>query len=176
MPDGRVAGIFVGAEARAPLNSVQEVQAEAGRGLQGDRYWTGQGTFWKPKPDHEVTLIETESLEALEAEAGVRLDPRDARRNLATRGVRLNDLVGQRFRVGEAILIGIRLCEPCGHLERLTGQNLRPALEGRGGLRAGIVTGGLIRVGDAISVEAESLEPEGAIACESAVEIAPCLD
>jgi len=165
---GIVAGIFVGREAREPLTSVAQVRAEAGRGLEGDRYWSGQGTFWKPKPDHEVTLIETESLEALAAEAGVRLDPRDARRNLATRGVRLNDLVGRRFRVGEATLMGIRLCEPCAHLERLTGRTLRPALEGHGGLRAGIVTGGMIRVGDAISVEAESPAPETAMAGESA--------
>lgn len=172
MTDGRlegiVAGIFVGSEAQKPLSSVDEVLAEAGRGLEGDRYWSGQGTFWKPKPDHEVTLIETESLEALAAEAGVRLEARDARRNLATRGVRLNDLVGRRFRVGEVTLMGIRLCEPCAHLEQLTGRTLRPALQGRGGLRAGIVTGGMIRVGDPISLEAGSPVPETAMAGESA--------
>ena len=149
MADGRVAGIFVGPEARAPLGSVPEVRAEAGRGLEGDRYWAGQGTFWKPQPDFEVTLIESESLDAL-AEAGVEIAPREARRNLATQGVRLNELVGRQFQVGEVTLLGIRLCEPCGHLERLTGRQLRPLLAGRGGLRAGIVTGGVIRVGDAI--------------------------
>ena len=155
MGEGRVVGIFVVAEATAPLASVSEVRAEPGRGLEGDRYWLGQGTFWKQQPDYEVTLIETEAIEALAAETGVSLQPRDARRNLATRGVRLNDLVNRVFRVGEATLVGIRLCEPCGHLERLTGQTLRPGLVGRGGLRAGIVTGGLIRVGDAIEVEQE---------------------
>jgi hypothetical protein len=155
MSEGRVVGIFVVAEATAPLASVSEVRAEPGRGLQGDRYWLGQGTFWKREPDYEVTLIESEALEALAAETGTKVEPREARRNLATRGVRLNDLVNRCFRVGEATLVGIRLCEPCGHLERLTGQTLRPALLGRGGLRAGIVTGGLIRVGDAIEVESE---------------------
>lgn len=149
--EGQLVGIFVGGEAEAPLTSVGEVRAEAGRGLEGDRYWARQGTFWKPKPDFEVTLIEVESLDALRAETGVVLEPREARRNLATRGVRLNDLVQRQFTVGQATLFGIRLCEPCGHLERLTGRRLRPFLEGRGGLRAGIVTGGLIRVGDSIT-------------------------
>jgi hypothetical protein len=157
MGEGRVVGIFIGPEAKAPLASVGEVQAELGRGLEGDRYWLGQGTFWKRAPDREVTLIEAEALEALEGETGVMLQPNEARRNLATRGVRLNALVDRSFRVGEATLMGIRLCEPCGHLERLTGRTLRPGLVGRGGLRASIVTGGVIRVGDAI----EAIEIEG---------------
>jgi MOSC domain-containing protein YiiM len=170
MDEGRVAGIFVGGEAQAPLASVHEIRAEPGRGLQGDRYWLGQGTFWKPRPDHEVTLIETEALEALAAETGITVEPREARRNLATRGMRLNALVNRVFRVGEATLIGIRLCEPCGHLDRLTKQTLRPALAGRGGLRAGILAGGLIRVGDAIEV-ADEPQQEAAAVSESACEM-----
>lgn len=154
--DSQVVGVYVGREARGPLASVDEVRAEQGRGLEGDRYWNRQGTFWKPVPDREVTLIESEVLEAVAAEAGIVIDGRDARRNLATRGVRLNDLVNRRFRVGEVTLLGIRLCEPCGHLEALTGRPLRKFFAGRGGLRAGIVTGGVIRVGDAIEIEAEA--------------------
>jgi MOSC domain-containing protein YiiM len=155
MTQGRVEGIFVGALAAAPLDAVREVRAEHGKGLTGDRYWSGQGTFWKPLRDREVTLIEMESLESLAAETGITLQPRDARRNIATRGVRLNDLVNRRFRVGEATLLGIRLCEPCGHLERLTGQTLRPALNGRGGLRAAVLVDGAIRVGDGIETPGE---------------------
>lgn len=151
MGEGQVVGIFMAAEAATPLIAAGEVRAEPGRGLEGDRYWARQGTFWKPKPDFELTLIEVESLEALRAETGVLLEPWEARRNLATRGVRLNDLVNRQFSVGEVTLAGIRLCEPCGHLERLTGRTLRPFLEGRGGLRAAIVTGGTIRVGDPIT-------------------------
>lgn len=83
------------------------------------------------------------------------LEPADTRRNLVTRGVRLNELVGRRFRVGEVTLKGVRLCETCGHLEQLAGTKLRPFLAGRAGLRAGIVIGGVIRVGDAIQVEPE---------------------
>lgn len=155
MVQARVEGIFIGAEAAGPLDSVPEARAEQGRGLVGDRYWSGQGTFWKPLTDREVTLIEMESLEALAGDEGVTLEPRQARRNIATRGVRLNDLIGRRFRVGDATLLGIRPCEPCGHLERLTGKTLRPAMAGRGGLRAAIVVSGVIRVGDSIQAEPE---------------------
>ncbi|HUI40433.1 MAG TPA: MOSC domain-containing protein [Terriglobia bacterium] len=162
MAEGWVMGVYIGTEARAPLASVTEVRAEAGRGLEGDRYWSGKGTFWKPLSDREVTLIETEVLEALAANTGITLEPRDARRNLATRGVRLNALVNRRFRVGEALLLGIRLCEPCGHLEELTGQSLRPHLFGCGGLRAAIQSSGLIRVGDTISVETADAESPAA--------------
>jgi len=150
MTDGRLIGIYVAAEARLPLRAVPEVRAEPGRGLEGDRYWARQGTLWKPEPDREVTLIESESLDALAREAVVALEPAAARRNLVTRGVRLNDLVGRCFQVGEVTLKGLRLCEGCGHLERLTGAQLRPFLAGRAGLRAAIITGGVIRVGDTI--------------------------
>jgi MOSC domain-containing protein YiiM len=170
MGEGRVVGIFIGPVAQAPLASVPEVRAEQGRGLEGDRYWSGQGTFWKREPDREVTLIETEALEALAAETGVTLEPSESRRNLATRGVRLNALVNRCFRVGEATLVGIRLCEPCGHLERLTGQTLRPGLVGRGGLRAGIAAGGVIRVGDPIEVEREP-EPESVALSDAGCEL-----
>jgi hypothetical protein len=156
MGDGRVEGIFIGAEATAPLDSVPEVRAEQGRGLVGDRYWSGQGTFWKPLADREVTLIEMEALDALAADAGIALEAREARRSIATRGVRLNDLIGRRFRVGDATLLGIRPCEPCGHLERLTGKTLRPAMAGHGGLRAAILVSGVIRVGDSIQAEPEA--------------------
>jgi len=156
MAQGRVEGIFIGPQAAAPLESVPQVLAEQGRGLVGDRYWSGQGTFWKPRNDREVTLIEVESLEALAEEEGIVLEPREARRNIATRGVRLNDLVNRRFRAGDSTLLGIRLCEPCGHLERLTGKTLRPALGGRGGLRAAILASGVIRLGDSIEAEPEA--------------------
>jgi MOSC domain-containing protein YiiM len=160
MREGRLVGIFVGPEAKVALTAAREVRAEAGRGLEGDRYWSRQGTFWKPKSDFEVTLIEIESLETLAAETGVVLEPRDARRNLATRGVRLNELVNREFQVGEVTLVGIRLCEPCGHLERLTGQKLKPFLEGRGGLRAGIVSSGMIRLGDPIREQSVKIRDE----------------
>ena len=168
MTEARVEGIFVGSAAAGPLDAVRKVRAEQGRGLVGDRYWSGQGTFWKPLSDREVTLIEMESLEALAAEASISLQPGEARRNIATRGVRLNDLVNRRFRVGDATLLGIRLCEPCGHLERLTGQTLRPALNGRGGLRAAVLVDGAISVGDGIETSGELETAESMPAVQTA--------
>jgi MOSC domain-containing protein YiiM len=153
LKNGKLVGIYVGGQAAVKLTSVDEARAEPGRGLEGDRYWAALGTFWKPIADREVTLIETEALEDLAARTGIILEPFEARRNLATRGVRLNELVLRRFSVGEVLLLGIRLCEPCGHLENLTGQALRPHLDGCGGLRAAILCGGVIRVGDPITIE-----------------------
>jgi MOSC domain-containing protein YiiM len=97
-----------------------------------------------------VTLIELEALQALHAEAGIELSPGDSRRNLVTCGAPLNHLVGRELRVGEVVLRGTRLCEPCAHLARLTQPGVLPGLVHRGGLRADIVRGGLIRAGDTI--------------------------
>jgi MOSC domain-containing protein YiiM len=123
----------------------------AGQGLTGDRYGTQQGTFSKGrKPDTEVTLIELEALEALARETKIELEPGQARRNLVTRGVPLNHLVGRDFSVGEVVLRGHRLCEPCGHLEGLTVKGVKDGLCHRGGLRAQILQGGVLRVNDTI--------------------------
>ena len=147
---GSVAYLCIAPAAGAPVVTVPEVRAVPGRGLEGDRYYLGTGTFWKPGPDYELTLIELEAIEALEREAGIRIHPAAARRNVVTRGVPLNHLVGKEFLLGEVRVQGIRLCEPCGHLERLTQPGVREALVHRGGLRARILTGGVIRTGDAV--------------------------
>lgn len=144
---GRVVEILVSA---APVQLPQQVaraRVIAGRGLEGDRYAAGIGT-WSDYPVRtgvDLTLIEAEVLEA------VGLTGAAARRNLVTRGVRLNDLVGKRFRVGEVECYGDRRCEPCAHLERLTRLSSR-ALAHRGGLRADVLNGGEIAVGDAVVV------------------------
>ncbi len=132
------------------MSSVKEARAVPGRGLEGDRYFNGVGTFSKPKPDREVTLIEIEALEALKRDYGIALEPADSRRNIITRGVLLNHLVGREFKVGAVALRGLRLCEPCSHLEELANRRVRPGLIHRGGLRAQILTGGVIRVGDPV--------------------------
>jgi MOSC domain-containing protein YiiM len=103
-----------------------------------------------------VTLIETEALEFLEADHGICLQPGESRRNLVTQGVRLNELVGQTFCVGEVVLRGIMLCEPCRHLEMLTTAGIKKALQQRGGLRAEIVRGGWLRQGDVIQASPPS--------------------
>ncbi len=131
--------------------SVKEVRAIPGKGLEGDRYFTQTGTYSKkPWPDREVTLIEVEAIEALAREYKIALEPGAARRNIVTRGVPLNHLVGREFRVGDVTVRGLRLCEPCAHLERLSHSGVREALIHRGGLRAQILTDGTIRVGDSI--------------------------
>src|SRR5262245_33981619 len=151
MFEGRLEAIFLGARKGADLTSVDRADAVAGRGLTGDRYFQQEGTFSKPgSPDREVTLIEAEAIEALAGEDKVTFQPWQARRNLLTRGVPLNHLVGCEFTVGDVVLRGIRLCEPCGHLARLTYQGVEKGLCHRGGLRAQIVRGGSLRPGDAI--------------------------
>ena len=124
----------------------------AGKGLEGDRYFNGAGSFSShPGLGRDITLIESEAIEALKRDYQIELDPGQARRNIVTRGVPLNHLVGQGFKVGEATLRGIRLCDPCAHLEKLTAKGVMRGLIHRGGLRAVIVVGGMLRVGDTIS-------------------------
>jgi MOSC domain-containing protein YiiM len=147
-----VEALFIGATPRAPLREVNQVLSVAGHGLEGDRKYRRVGLPpGKDGPDRELTLIEAEAVEAVNRDCGVALQPIETRRNVLTRGVALNHLVGKRFRVGTAILEGLRLCEPCEHLESLTRAGVREALLHRGGLRAQILEGGVIRVGDPIS-------------------------
>ena len=155
---GRIRAIFTCGAAGAPMQSLAEVRTLKGRGLEGDRYLKGVGTYSKkPGVDREVTLIEAEALRALEAERGIDLRPEESRRNLLTEGIRLNPLVGKTFRVGEVHLMGVRICEPCGYLQELTGKEVFEPLKSRGGLRAQILVDGTIRVGDAIEPTAESI-------------------
>lgn len=152
MKPGRVEAIHITDTAEAAMRGVAEVTAIAGLGLEGDRYATKKGSFSaKDKPGRQVTLVEAEAIEALERELGLVLAPGETRRNLVTRGVALNHLVGRDFRVGEACLRGHELCEPCGDLARMTGKpSILAGLVHRGGLRAEILEGGRIRVGDEI--------------------------
>jgi MOSC domain-containing protein YiiM len=148
---GKVEAIHIAPRAKAPMQAVAKATALPGSGLEGDRYALQQGTFFKPLPDFELTLIESEALEALQRDYHIELSSLEARRNLVTRGVALNHLVGKEFRIGEVKIRGIRLCEPCAHLQALTGRPVIKGLRHRGGLRAQILTGGTISVGDSVS-------------------------
>jgi len=131
--------------------AVDEVRAVAGKGLQGDRYLNQTGKFSdRPGPARQLTLIELESLEALQRENATTLSPLESRRNIVTRGVPLNHLVDRRFRLGEVVARGIRLCEPCEYLEEITQKKVISGLIHRGGLRAEILEGGTVRIGDSI--------------------------
>lgn len=147
---GTVEFIYIAPAATAPVLSVREAVAIPGVGLEGDRYALRQGTFYKPEPDFELTLIEAEAMEALKRDYNLELAPGEARRNLVTRGIALNHLVGRDFQIGEVKAHGIRLCEPCSHLQRVTGLSIIKGLIHRGGLRAQILTQGAIRVGDSL--------------------------
>jgi MOSC domain-containing protein YiiM len=148
---GNIQSIHIASAAKEPTHAVGEVHAIPGVGLEGDRYALKQGTFYKPEPAFELTLIEAEAIEAIRIEYKVELAPGEVRRNLVTRDVPLNHLVGREFRIGDVLIRGIRLCEPCNHLEVLTQRPVIMSLRHRGGLRAQILKEGTIRVGDIVS-------------------------
>ncbi|TAK10003.1 MOSC domain-containing protein [bacterium] len=151
MWQGTVVSIHIAAAAERPMAMVNEVRAVPGKGLEGDRYFHLAGTYSdNPGPFRQVTLIEIEAIEALRRDYRIDLNPGDSRRNIVTRGVPLNHLVGRDFKVGEVTLRGINLCEPCSHLEKLSRKGVQRGLIHRGGLNAHILTGGTIRVGDTI--------------------------
>lgn len=144
---GTLIRIFTAPEAGAPMTVRDAVRAVPGRGLDGDRYFAGAGSFSRwPGPRREVSLIAEEALAEMAHATGIALDPADSRRNLLTRGVPLNNLVRAEFRIGPVRLRGIRRCQPCKRLVRLTGHSdsLIPALVNRGGLRAQILTEGIL--------------------------------
>jgi MOSC domain-containing protein YiiM len=147
-----VIAIHIASTGAAPMRAVTTAQAVAGKGLEGDRYYNKLGTYSNETGSgREVTLIEIEAIEALKQDYGIQLDPGQSRRNVVTRGVALNHLVEREFRIGDVVLRGTRLCEPCAHLEKLTVKGTMRGLIHRGGLRAEIVKGGVVHVGDVIS-------------------------
>ena len=151
MFEGEVVSIHIAPAAAKPTVSVDEVRAVPGKGLEGDRYFKGEGTYSRqPGSLRELTLIEIETIQALERDYKLELSPGDARRNIVTRGVPLNHLVGKEFSVGEVTLLGLRLNEPCNHLASLTDDKVKQGLVHRGGLRAQVLNEGIIRAGDTI--------------------------
>jgi hypothetical protein len=142
---GVVEALAVAAAAEGPVGLVAEATAVTGRGLEGDRYFDGRGTFSNEYArGHDLTLVEAEVLDELA------LSFESARRNVITRGIDLNALVGKRFTIGEVECLGQRLCEPCAHLERLARPGILRSLVHRGGLRADVLSDGTVRVGDPV--------------------------
>jgi MOSC domain-containing protein YiiM len=150
----RVAQILTAESPESEMRPRTEVRAVPGQGLEGDRYFSGTGTFSpeRQKPDFEITFIEQENIEAFARESGLPFTSLHARRNIVTEGVSLNDLAGKEFYVGEVRIRGIRLCEPCTYLAKISFPETLKGLVHKGGLRAQILSEGLIRVGDAIRV------------------------
>jgi hypothetical protein len=153
--DGTVERIHVASGTGGDPEPRETVEAVADRGLRGDRYFDGDGIYNEREDldPSDVTLIAAEAIAAAAEEFGVDLTAGAHRRNVTTRGVALGDLVGERFRVGEAVLEGTGHCEPCGYMESLAGEtDAMDALDGRGGLDARIVESGAVSVGDAVVV------------------------
>lgn len=155
---GRLLHIHIAPSASYEMEELPQAECVAGRGIVGDRYYHGLGTY-SPKPDvREITLIEQEALDALSRndpplqEGPIRLEAADHRRNLTVIGVPLNHLVGRRFRVGEVVLRGGRLNFPCRYLEELLGLPVFLPLYNRSGLNCAIERGGIIRQGDLIEL------------------------
>lgn len=145
---GSVEGIFVTPTRGEQMEARAEVRAVPDKGLQGDRYYAST----KPTSStRELTLIEAEAIEGLARDHGIELGLGDARRNIVTRGVPLNHLVGKRFTIGNVAVEGVKLCEPCAHLQSLTQKGVLKGLVHRGGLRARILHEGPITVGDAVT-------------------------
>ena len=152
---GRIAAIFVTGQATAAMHAVDEVRVVAGRGLTGDRYAGSAGTWSEGPEDHrpkrQVTFIESEAVMAVRRDYGIDLEAADTRRNVVTTGVALNHLVGREFTFGDVRFRGVSLCEPCNHLEEVSGKPIRRPLLHRGGLNAEALTDGLLRIGDRFS-------------------------
>jgi MOSC domain-containing protein YiiM len=135
-----VEAIHLAAEHAVPLRAVESANAVAGKGLEGDRHYHEEGA----RPGQALTLVDAANVEAVGLAAG------ETRRQVTVRGVDLNALVGQRFRVGDVECVGVELCEPCRHLESMTRPGVIKDLVHRAGLNADILVGGTIRVGDAV--------------------------
>ncbi len=153
MTNGKVTGIYIAQNRGGPTVSINQVHVIPGMGIEGDRYFN---FYQNRKPDSvsgkEITLIESEVIEYLCEIDKINITPSQTRRNIVTRGIRLNDLVGQNFTIGNVRLHGIRLCEPCQYLANRTDQRILPSMVHKGGLRAAIETEGYINVDDRITL------------------------
>jgi MOSC domain-containing protein YiiM len=153
-PGGNVEGIFISPQFEQLPEPIGEIEVVAGKGIRGDRYFVPEGReVAGDDAGHDLTLIEAEALEALLTEHGIELSAAASRRNVLTRGIGLNDLVGKHFRVGEVECEGVELCEPCNHLEGLTRPGVMRGMVHRAGLCAEVLRGGSIRIGDVVAPE-----------------------
>ena len=151
--NGMVFDIFIAESPENKMRSLAEATLVAGKGVEGDRYYNGVGTFsekLKGNPAAELTLIEKEEMDNFNANQKQNHQYGDFRRNIVTEGFRLNDFVGKEFSIGEVKLKGIKLCEPCAYLAETVNPLVLPHMIGVAGLRAQIIIGGTIRKGDVV--------------------------
>ncbi len=153
MTNAKVEAIYIAPARGKPTVPVDHAHLVPGLGIEGDRYYRlHQSGAMSSKPGHELTLIEFEALDAISRVDGIPITPAQARRNIVTRGIALNDLVGRDFYVGDIHLRGLRLCEPCTYLADQTDPRIKAAMAHRGGLRAQIITEGILHLNDTITI------------------------
>ncbi|GLV59009.1 molybdenum cofactor sulfurase [Dictyobacter sp. S3.2.2.5] len=149
--DGEVVALYIAPAADEPMQEVDNARLVADQGIVGDRYFAKTGTHSGPdEQSYEITLIESEAIESVQTESKITVTAADMRRNVVTKGFALSHLVDKEFRIGDTVLRGIALCEPCPHLMEKTGHKVAVGFIHRGGLGAKIISGGLINVGDSI--------------------------
>jgi len=159
---GKVVALYVAPQSAKPMVAVSEVRAFADRGLEGDRFFRESWSAAK-RPDKAVTLIEEETLQAAATELGTESFGDKTRRNIVTTGVPLIDLLDREFTIGGVVMRGLRLFEPCGHLEKISKvAGIFRTLEHRSGLKAAILSDGMIRVGDSLALREETRRPTSA--------------
>ena len=148
MSEGTVVEINIAPEEAAPTHPVDRITVEVGHGVVGDRHYAPDGLA---EPGHALTLIEAEAIEAANAEhPDLQMTAGLSRRQVLTRGIELNPLVGKRFRVGDVLCEGVELCEPCTHLQAVVGRPLLREMVHRAGLNAAVLEGGEIVVGASV--------------------------
>ncbi|QHP71255.1 MOSC domain-containing protein [Bradyrhizobium sp. LCT2] len=146
---GVIRFIHIASRGFLPMHAMSEVTLIAGKGIDGDRYSMKEGFYsYLHAEDAQLTLFEIETLFAIKRECGIELRPEEHRRNVTVEGVPLNHLVGHQFWLGETLLQGARLVDPCRHIEKVTGKAIAKHLINRGGLYCKIVKGGIVRIGD----------------------------
>lgn len=149
---GTIEHIHIASEASKPMVPLLEAEVIAGRGIEGDRYASKTGTYSQnPTPGRHVTLIEAEVIDDVAQRLGIPLSPHETRRNVTTRGIELDLLIGQHIQVGAVVLEVIRFCDPCLYLQNLLGRPVLQPLVDRAGVRCDVVRGGTIHVGDAVT-------------------------
>ena len=156
MSSKTITGIYTAPAMGGSMMGHAKVALKPGKGIVGDRYYSETGknrSTYKGQPDFELTLIESEVIESFNKEGGHSFHESDFRRNLITKGVRLNDLEGQHFTINEISFYGVRLCEPCASLQRRLGVSILPELVGKGGLRAQVKGSGILSVEDTFSID-----------------------
>lgn len=154
---GKIVKLLISKDTKSPMQNVNQIILEKGKGIFGDRYYYQIGTFsnkGKVEPDREVTLIEKEKIDAFNLDFEQNMSYEDFRRNIVISNCDLNSLVDKEFQIGDVILKGIRLCEPCKYLsEQLNNEKILSKMTNKTGLRAQIIRGGSINMTSQLEVE-----------------------